>query len=78
MSGHFYSDKDGQKYDVGGKVSNNPQHMIQFIVTYPRTVQSFTGYLFTGDGRAITGSSRLQGHETGFYAVRIDGEPSKK
>lgn len=78
VSGHFYSDKDGQKYDVGGKVSNSPQHMIQFIVTYPRTVQSFTGYLFTGDGRAITGSSRLQGHETGFYAVRIEGESSKK
>jgi hypothetical protein len=28
--------------------------------------------MFTGDGRAITGSSRLQDRETGFYAVRIE------
>jgi hypothetical protein len=72
VSGHYYSDKDGQKYEVSGKLSNSPQHQINFIITYPRTTQTFTGFLFTGDGRAITGTSRLQGNETGFYAVRIE------
>lgn len=72
VSGHYYSDKDGQKYEVSGKLSNSPLHQIQFIITYPRTTQTFTGHLFTGDGRAITGTSRLQGLETGFYAVRIE------
>jgi hypothetical protein len=72
VSGWYYSDKDGQKYEVSGKVSNSPQHRIDFLVTYPRSTQTFVGYLFTGDGRAITGTSRLQNHETGFYAVRIE------
>ena len=72
ISGFFYSDKDGQKYEVGGKVSNNPQHLANFFITYPRTIQTFNGYLFTGDGSAITGTSRLQNHETGFYALRIE------
>jgi hypothetical protein len=74
VSGWYYSDKDGQKYEVSGKVSNSPQHRIDFLVTYPRSTQTFVGYLFTGDGRAITGTSRLQNHETGFYAVRIERE----
>ncbi len=72
VTGSYYSDKDGQKYEVGGKVSNSPRHMINFFITYPRTTQTFTGYLFTGDGRAITGWSRLQSHDTGFYAERIE------
>ncbi len=72
--GHYYSDKDGQKYEVTGKVSNMPQHKIDFVVSYPRTTQTFAGFLFTGDGRAISGSSTLQGHTTGFYAVRIEDE----
>jgi hypothetical protein len=70
--GHYFSDKDGQKYEVSGKVSNAPQHRIDFVVTYPRTTQVFSGFLFTGDGKAITGSSRLENRETGFYAVRIE------
>ncbi len=74
VSGNYYSDKDGSKYEVSGKVGNAPQHKIEFLVSYPRTSQSFTGYLFTGDGRAITGYSILQGHATGFYAVRSEGE----
>jgi len=74
VSGWYYSDKDGQKYEVSGKVSNSPQHRIDFLVTYPRSTQTFVGYLFTGDGRAITGTSRLQDRETGFYAVRIESD----
>jgi hypothetical protein len=71
VTGFYYSDKDGQKYEVIGKVGN-PQHAIQFKVAFPKTVQQFQGMLFTGDGRALTGFSQLQGRETGFYAVRIE------
>ena len=74
VTGHYFSDKDGQKYDVDGKISSNPKHMIEFLITYPRVSQNFTGYLFTGDGRAMTGFSRLAGREAGFYAVRIEDE----
>jgi hypothetical protein len=74
VSGHYFSDKDGQKYEVEGKVSNVTKNMIDFSITYPRTIQTFTGFLFTGDGRALTGSSRLDNRETGFYALRIEDE----
>jgi hypothetical protein len=72
ISGFYYSDKDGKKYDVDGKISNAPQHRIDFRITFPRTIQDFTGYLFTGDGRAITGTSTLENLTTGFYALRIE------
>jgi hypothetical protein len=71
VTGHYYSDKDGQKYEVTGKIGN-PLHAIQFKITFPKSVQQFHGMLFTGDGRAITGFSQLQGRETGFYAVRFE------
>ena len=70
--GHYYSDKDGKKYEVGGKISNAPQHRIEFRIQYPRTVQTFTGHLFTGDGRAIAGSSTMENLTAGFYALRIE------
>ena len=72
VTGSYYSGKDGRKYEVTGKVSSNPNHAIQFRITFPKSVQSFQGLMFTGDGRAIVGSSRLQDRETGFYAVRAD------
>jgi hypothetical protein len=72
IAGWYYSDKDGAKYEVTGKISNNPQHMAEFDIVYPRVSQSFVGYLFTGDGRAITGFSKMQGLEAGFYAKRIE------
>ena len=71
VSGAYYSDKDGQKYEVEGKVGQ-PSHHIQFRVTFPRTIQYFQGWMFTGDGKAITGTSKLQERETGFYAVRVE------
>jgi hypothetical protein len=69
--GHYYSDKDGQKYEVVGKIGN-PLHHLEFTITFPRTIQHYRGWLFTGDARAIAGSSRLQERETGFYAVRVE------
>jgi len=71
VSGDYYSDKDGSKYEVSGKVGN-PNYTIQFRVTYPKTIQFFNGFMFTGDGRTITGSSRLEEREVGFYAVRVE------
>jgi hypothetical protein len=72
VTGSYYSGKDGRKYEVTGKVGSNPNHAIQFRITFPKSVQSFQGLMFTGDGRAIVGSSRLQDRETGFYAIRAD------
>lgn len=73
VSGFYYSDKDGKKYDVEGKISNTVQHRIEFRVQYPQTFQEFSGFLFTGDGRAITGSSSTPGgRTTGFYGVRLE------
>lgn len=69
--GSFYSDKDGAKYEVLGKIGN-PNHAIEFTVTFPRTIQHYRGFMFTGDARVIAGSARLQERETGFYAVRVE------
>jgi hypothetical protein len=71
IDGHYFSDKDGAKYDVAGNIGN-PKHLVEFTVTFPRAIQNFRGMLFTGDGRVITGTSRLQERETGFYAVRVE------
>jgi len=71
VSGAFYSDKDGRKYGVSGKVGT-PKHSIQFTIKYPRTEQNFQGWLFTGDAKALTGSSKIEGREAGFYAVRVE------
>jgi hypothetical protein len=71
VSGAFYSDKDGAKYEVRGRVGPLP-HAVQFTVQYPRTQQVFTGMLFTGDARALAGTSRMDSRESAFYAVRVD------
>lgn len=71
VKGALYSDKDGSKYELRGKVGM-PNYSIQFTVQFPRSEQTFQGFLFTGDGKVLTGSSRLQEREAGFYAVRID------
>lgn len=71
VSGGLVSDKDGSTYEVVGKVLKE-KHNIQFMVKLPRTEQYFVGWMFTGDGKAITGTSELQSRKTGFYAVRIE------
>jgi hypothetical protein len=71
VTGSYYSGKDGQKYEVSGKIGN-PPHVVQFTIVFPRTRQVFQGWMFTGDGKVITGSSRLQERDTGFYAVRVE------
>jgi hypothetical protein len=69
VTGKYYSAKDGKKYEVVGKVGS-PAHAIEFTIIYPRTRQEFHGWMFTGDGKAIAGFSRLQERDTGFYALR--------
>jgi hypothetical protein len=69
--GSFYSDRDGAKYEVRGKVGM-PTHTVQFTIQLPRTEQTYIGWLFTGDAKALTGFSRLANRETGFYAVRVE------
>jgi hypothetical protein len=71
VRGAYYSDKDGQKYDVEGKVGS-PPHAIEFRIRFPRTEQTFKGMLFTGNGKAIAGTSRLAEREAAFYAVRSE------
>lgn len=73
VTGSFYSDRDGRKYDVTGKVGT-PRHSIAFTIKYPRVEETFTGLLFTGNARAICGTSKLQERESGFYAIRVEDE----
>jgi len=73
VSGSYYSDKDGQKYEVFGKIGS-PKHAVQFTIKFPRAEQVFQGMLFTGDGKALTGTSRLADRDAGFYALRLDEE----
>ncbi|HZU34668.1 MAG TPA: hypothetical protein VFA18_02095 [Gemmataceae bacterium] len=69
VSGVFYSAKDGRKYEVHGTVGS-PNYSIQFTVQYPRTEETFQGYMFTGDGAALAGTSQMNGRAAGFYALR--------
>ncbi|HWG41404.1 MAG TPA: hypothetical protein VN688_01365 [Gemmataceae bacterium] len=71
VSGSYYSDKDGAKYEVHGRISM-PKHSIRFTIKFPRSEQTFQGFLFTGDGQIIAGTSRLAEREAGFYAKRVE------
>jgi hypothetical protein len=71
VTGSFYSDKDGMKYDIKGKIGK-PNHSISFTVKYPQTEEIFTGMMFTGTGKFIAGTSRLQERETAFIAERVE------
>lgn len=73
ISGTFVSDKDGQEYGVVGKVAM-PKHAIEFTLRLPRAEQKFKGFMFTGTGLVISGTSKLQDREAGFYATRIEEE----
>jgi len=73
VSGFYFSDKDGERYKVVGK-TGTVKHSIQFSVKLPRTEQNFQGWLFTGTGLAITGWSKMQDREAGFYALRVEDE----
>jgi hypothetical protein len=69
ITGSYYSGRDGAKYPVVGRIGPVP-HAVEFTVQLPRTEQVFKGHLFTGDGKAIAGTSVLATRESGFYALR--------
>jgi hypothetical protein len=71
ITGAYFSDGTGQKYEVSGKVGS-PKNSVQFTIRFPRAEQVFHGWLFTGDARGLTGYSTMQERETGFYAVRVE------
>jgi hypothetical protein len=71
ITGTFTSDKDGREYEVQGK-AGNPRHAIAFSIKFPATTQTFTGFMFTGDGKAIAGTTKMLEREAGFYAERIE------
>jgi hypothetical protein len=73
VTGSYLTDKDGSKYDVHGAIGK-PLHTVQFTIQLPRVEQIFQGWLFTGDGKVLTGSSRMGEREAGFYAVRVEEE----
>lgn len=71
LGGTYVSDRDGREYEVRGKVGT-PAHSFEFTIKFPRSEQTFRGWLFTGDAKVMTGSSRLLDREAGFYAVRVE------
>jgi len=73
VCGSFYSDKDGRKYEVTGKLGQ-VRHQVNFMISFPQSKQQYQGFMFTGDGQAIAGTCKYQDRETGFYAIRSEGD----
>ncbi len=73
VTGEYVSEKTGQKFELVGKVGT-VKHQVQFTVKFPQSQQTFQGWMFTRDAAAICGTTRLQEHEFGFYALRADAE----
>jgi len=71
ITGTFTSDKDGREYEVQGK-AGTPKHAVTFAIKFPATTQTFAGHMFTGDGKAIAGTTKMLEREAGFYAERIE------
>jgi hypothetical protein len=71
ITGTFTSDKDGREYEVQGK-AGTPRHAVTLTIKFPATTQTFTGHMFTGDGKAIAGTTKMLEREAGFYAERIE------
>jgi hypothetical protein len=71
LSGAYYSDKDGAKYEVKGRIGM-PLHTFEFTIKFPRSEQTFRGWMFTANAKVLVGASKLVDRETGFYAVRVE------
>ncbi len=71
ITGMLTSDKDGREYEVQGK-TGPAKHAVSFTIKFPATSQTFSGYLFTGDGRAIAGTTKMLDREAAFYAERVE------
>lgn len=71
ITGTLTSDKDGREYEVQGKAGPS-RHAVSFSVKFPATTQTFTGFVFTGDAKAIAGTTKMLDREAGFYAERVE------
>jgi hypothetical protein len=71
ITGTYTSDKDGKEYPVEGK-AGTPKHSVSLTIKFPATMQTFTGFMFTGDGKAIAGTTKILEREAGFYAERME------
>jgi hypothetical protein len=70
VTGNYTSEQSGREYELTGKVHPTVKHQLSFTVKFPNTMQEFTGFAFTKQADVICGSTRLQGQEFGFYALR--------
>lgn len=71
ISGSYYSAKDGQKYEVSGKVGP-ARHAFQLTIKFPRVEEHLQGWVFTADAGALAGTARMVDREAGFYAIRSE------
>lgn len=70
VTGSYTSELSGREYELSGKVHPTVKHQLSFTVKFPNTTQEFTGFAFTKQADVICGSTRMQGQEFGFYALR--------
>lgn len=70
VSGSYTSEQSGREYEITGKVHPTVKHQLSFTVKFPNTTQEFTGFAFTKQADVICGTTRMQGQEFGFYALR--------
>lgn len=69
VKGTFASDETGQVYELSGEVGHPTNH-IEFSITFPRTAQTFSGYLWTRGRSQIAGVTSMEGQTFGFVARR--------
>ena len=64
--------RQGRREVRSHRADRNGEALDTFKVKWPATEQTFTGYMFTGDGKAIAGTTKLQDRDAGFYAERAN------
>jgi biopolymer transport protein ExbD len=70
VSGQFRSDKNGTVYAVAGAVAiDNPQKL-SFTIQFPRSRQTFEGWLWTEGKNVIAGTLAMLEHVYSFVAIR--------
>lgn len=70
VTGSYTSEQSGRGYEISGKVHPTVKHQLNFTVKFPNTTQEFIGFAFTKQADVICGTTRMQGQEFGFYALR--------
>lgn len=73
VSGEYVSETTGRSYEVYGQITN-PKYKLNLTVKFPQSEQTFQGWMFTQEGKAICGSTQFQGREFGWYATREEKE----